>query len=376
MAKLIMGYWDCPVCGKKEITGDVMNCPACGRARGDVIFYMKGGEGPREADQRTDLEYLSQEKAAQIGDDPDWYCSFCNSLNNARASFCSNCGATKAASEANYFDIERKKKEADAARQAAAQAAAAPARPAPKASRRPLLILLAVIIAVAGFLIYRNGTTTRGDLQVTEAGWSRAVQIEENRQKTGSGWSVPEGAEVTGQKQEIYTYNQVFSHYENRRVTRYERVLDHYEEYYEYVNKGNGTFEEVPRQRPVYVDKPVETTVREPQYISVPQYETKYYYTYWQWEPSRVAEASGSDRSPAWPEFTLAENEREGQRTERYTFTVTDAKGQSSSYAMTEDVWNQYPVGSGLSISAKRNGTDVWIVDGSGNKVSQLTPIR
>ena len=42
MGKMVMGYWDCPVCGNQGIAGNVMNCPACGRARGDVKFYMKG----------------------------------------------------------------------------------------------------------------------------------------------------------------------------------------------------------------------------------------------------------------------------------------------------------------------------------------------
>ena len=44
MAKLVMGYWDCPICGNKGIRGDVVNCPSCGRARGDVQFYVKGYE--------------------------------------------------------------------------------------------------------------------------------------------------------------------------------------------------------------------------------------------------------------------------------------------------------------------------------------------
>ena len=373
MAKLIMAYWDCPVCGAKGIAGDVMNCPACGRARGEVTFYMKGGSGPREADERADLQYLSQEKAEQIGDDPDWYCSFCNSLNNAKAAFCGNCGATKAASEANYFDIEQKKKEAEAARQAAA---ARPSQPAPKASKRPLLILLAVIIALAGILFYRNMNTTRGDLTVTATNWVRAVQIEENRQKSGSGWSVPAGAEVTREKKELYANNRVFSHYENRSTTVNERVLDHYETYYTYEDRGNGTFEEVPHQRAVYTYEPRETTTREAVYKTVPQYETKYYYTYWQWEPSRVAEASGSDHSPAWPEITLAENEREGQRTERYTFTVTDAKGKATTYALAEEFWNRYPVDSQLDISVKRNGSDAWIIDGEKNRIAPLTPMK
>ena len=67
MSKLVMGYWDCPVCGTKEIRGDVANCPSCGRARGDVQFYMKGyNEGEtREEDERSDVEYLDEEQYHQ-----------------------------------------------------------------------------------------------------------------------------------------------------------------------------------------------------------------------------------------------------------------------------------------------------------------------
>ena len=65
MPNLVMGYWDCPYCGNKGNRGDVANCPACGRARGDVQFYMKGyNEGEiREENERADVEYLDEEQA-------------------------------------------------------------------------------------------------------------------------------------------------------------------------------------------------------------------------------------------------------------------------------------------------------------------------
>ena len=68
MSKLVMGYWDCPVCGTKEIRGDVTNCPSCGRARGEVQFYMKGySEGEtREENERSDVEYLDEEQAKYV----------------------------------------------------------------------------------------------------------------------------------------------------------------------------------------------------------------------------------------------------------------------------------------------------------------------
>ena len=97
MGKLVMGYWDCPVCGTKEIRGDVQNCPACGRARGDVKFYMKNyTEGEiREENERGDIEYLSEDEAKYVSKNPDWYCSFCKSLNSDNSEYCSNCGSSR-----------------------------------------------------------------------------------------------------------------------------------------------------------------------------------------------------------------------------------------------------------------------------------------
>ena len=106
MSKLVMGYWDCPVCGSKEIRGDVVNCPSCGRARGDVQFYVKGyqeGQNLRE-EELNQFEQLDDEKAQTFSKNPDWYCSFCNSLNSDNAKFCGNCGSSREDSEANYFE--------------------------------------------------------------------------------------------------------------------------------------------------------------------------------------------------------------------------------------------------------------------------------
>ena len=121
MAKLVMGYWDCPVCGMKEIRGDVQNCPSCGRARGDVKFYMKNyTEGEiREENERGDIEYLSEDEAKYVSNNPDWYCSFCDSLNSDNAEYCSNCGASRKDSESNYFDQLKKRKEREEAELAA-----------------------------------------------------------------------------------------------------------------------------------------------------------------------------------------------------------------------------------------------------------------
>ena len=73
MGKMVMGYWDCPVCGNQGIAGNVMNCPACGRARGDVKFYMKGvaEDEIREAGETGGIEYLNEDQKQQFGKNPD-----------------------------------------------------------------------------------------------------------------------------------------------------------------------------------------------------------------------------------------------------------------------------------------------------------------
>lgn len=372
MGKLVMGYWDCPVCGTKGIQGDVMNCPSCGRARGDVQFYMKSGaeNAPREANDRKDIEYLSEEKAAEIGKNPDWYCSFCNSLNHDNAAFCSNCGASRESSDSNYFDQLKKRQQAQQA-EAAAQASISPAV---TKSKRPLYILLAVIIAVAGLIFYFNSNKTRGDLQVTGLAWSRSIPVEQNIEYTEEGWNLPEGANVISQRNEIHHYDQVLDHHEKVEVQKSRRVLDHYETYYTYSDNGNGTFEEVEHQRPVYSTEYYTETESRPVYRSVPRYATKYTYTIWRWTPSRTAAASGTDHNTYWPDLNLKEDEREGSpRSESYSFTVVDRKGNSTSWELAESDWMNIEVESNLNITSKRTGSNAWITDDDGKQIAQVT---
>ncbi len=375
MPKFVMGYWDCPFCGSKEIRGDVMNCPSCGRARGDVQFYMKGyTEGEtREENERSDVEYLDEEQAKYVSKNPDWYCSFCNSLNSDNAQFCGNCGSSREASESNYFEMLEKKKAREAA-----EAAAQPQPAAAKPSRKPLLIFACILLAIIGFFVWMNGNKTAGDLKVTGLNWVRNINIEENRMFSESGWTLPSGAEQTDARQEIHHYDQVLDHYESVEVPRTRQVLDHYETYYTYQDNGNGTFSEVPHERPVYTTEQYYETVQQPVYRQVPRYATKYYYNVWRWTPSRDVKASGDSHDAAWPEVTLGENEREGQRTEVYRFSVESTKkaGETAVYRIAESGWNNLNTGDQVYITAKRSGAEPYLSDAKGNKIADLVRER
>ncbi len=375
MGKQVMGYWDCPVCGNKGIRGDVINCPGCGRARGDVQFYMKNGadQGERAANDRGDIEYLSEEKAKEIGKNPDWYCSFCNSLNKDNAAFCSNCGASRESSESNYFDQLKKKKEAEQA-EAAAQAQTQPKQ---KKSARPLLLLVIAVAVIIGVFLFFNSNKTKSGLRVTDLAWSRTVPVEQYLEYSESDWYVPEGGEVVSQKSELHHVDQVLDHYEDVEVERSRQVVDYYETYYTYKDNGNGSFDEVAHERPVYKTEYYTETVSQPVYVPVPRYQTKYYYRIWRWTEVRRENASGSDHQTFWPELNLAEDEREGeQKEELYTFTVTDEKERKSTYSLAEEDWMHIQVNDSLNITAKRTGADAWITDEKGEKVTRLTQVK
>ena len=377
MSKLVMGYWDCPVCGNKEIRGDVTNCPSCGRARGDVKFYMKNVEegSSREENDRTDIEYLTEEQAKYVSKNPDWYCSFCNSLNSDNAQFCGNCGATREDSEANYFDRLKKKQEEEAAELAAQPQVSSQPQ---KGSRKPLVIVAAILLAIVALFVWMNGNKTAGDLQVTALNWIRNINIEENRMFSESGWSLPDGAEQTNARQEIHHYDSVLDHYESVDVQRSRQVIDHYETYYTYEDNGNGTFTEVSHQRPVYETEYYTETVQQPVYRQVPRYATKYYYNIWRWTPSRDVTATGTDHNTEWPVPELAENEREGQRTEDYRFTVEHTKEKKSpeTYRLAESDWMNINVGDHLFITAKRSGADPYISNEKGDKIADIQQVR
>ncbi len=367
MGKLVMGYWDCPYCDTKGIRGDSAVCPSCGRPRGEVVFYIKGQaqDEERRADDVADIEYVDEETAKYVNRNPDWYCSFCETLNSDNAETCQSCGASRKDSEANYFQMLEKKREREAAQQR-------PAQTQQKKSRLPL-ILIAMVLVFVGLFMFMNGETTSKDYEISAISWERAIQIEQNQLYHESGWSVPAGGSVTSQRSEVHHYDTVLDHYENVQVQRSRQVIDHYETYYTYTDLGNGMFDQVEHQRPVYTTEYYTETVREPVYRQVARYQTKYYYDVWRWTPTRVATASGTDHDVYWPDTQLSENEREGQRGAAYRVVITNTKkGESIRYRVSEEDWNGLNAGDAIYFTATRTGGDPCISDEKGNPLVRL----
>ena len=272
MGKIVVGCWDCDYCGADRISGEIKICPNCGKPRGkDITFYMAGE------------------------------------------------------SEANYFESKEKDRELEKKREEARREAegANVSKASPGRSRLPLFIALFI---AAGLLIYLLMPKTKG-LHVDGKSWERAVSVERYQEVQDSSWDLPDGAWNVTSREEIYTYNHVFDHYETRTREVSEQVLDGYDTEIEYRDLGNGYYEEIEHQVPRYRTEYHTETYEEPVYVDVPVFAKKYYYSIMKWE-------------------------RESGRSEKYWIQSGDKQ-----YRIKYDLWQQVKTGS--DIKATVNGGEI-----------------
>ncbi len=337
MGKIIEGFWNCPYCGAQKIQGHLRECPSCGKARGeDTVF---GHDTPGEENTVKEPETVSREA--------DWHCEYCDALNPADAETCLSCGAPR--TDKDYFDMREKKKEKEEA--AKPQPSVPEPRKASASSRLPLLIVLAAAI----FLLIYLSSPKKASLQVRDRSWERNIAVEQLTTLKENGWSVPDGGRVYDQKEEIHHYDSVLDHYQTVEREVGERVVDHYETVVTgYKDLGNGYFEEITEEQPVYTTVYHTETFQEPVYITIPRYATVYYYEIERWVYERTETARGTGKeTPAWPEISLAEQEREGNRTESYTLTAVNSKGKEFYYTCrSEEEWQKLKEGTSLNVRA------------------------
>ena len=352
--RIVEGLWDCPYCDTRAIGGLTKSCPCCGHPQDtDTKFYLG-----------TEKKYVEEELAAQYGQGPDWVCPYCKSLNRIRFQYCAACGAPKEESEDSYFTSREKEDAAKEAKEAKIAAMAGTNTDTGKAQdsgsgggKKPIL-LIAILLAIVGLLVFhfwpRNYET-----QISTAAWERSVDIEALRTVQESDWTIPAGGRQTGSRLEVHHYVQVLDHYETRSRQVSEQVYDGEETYTTYSDNGDGTFSEETHSRPKYRTEYRTEYYEEPVYRNDPVFETKYYYDIDRWITDRTEKSSGADIEPYWPEVTLAENEREGQRYEVYNVVV---KSEDKSYTvyLPFDWWSELKAGDKVEITV------------SGGKVKKL----
>lgn len=391
MGRIIEGLWDCKYCGSKGIGGSKRECPHCGKPRDtDTKFYL-----------RDEVTYVDEEKAKNISRNPDWVCRFCDSLNPDTTDVCISCGASKTAENMNYFE-NRKKQEEKLKQQTSetsyigilsnniqdVEDSTVPKNEDlynyskdSKAVRDSenitvskgffgkyvnvffsrvrdffddygnilLLLMLGIALIVGAIWLFTPKTKT---VTIEQISWERSIDIERYQTVDESGWSLPSGARLHESKTEIYKYESVLDHYENKTRQVAKQRLDHYEtRVVGHRDLGNGYFEEITEQVPVYVTYYETEHYQDPVYRNQPIYKTKYYYEIDKWLHDRYLTTSGYDKSPYWADTSdLGSDERTSTYEEEYYILYTDKKGNTKEISMSYDEWSDMMVGDTITI--------------------------
>ena len=112
MGKIVEGYWDCPYCENKGISGLEKHCTACGHPQDEgTKFYLK-----------SEKVYVDENKAKNYGKGADWTCAYCGSMNKHDATKCVSCGADREESTGDYFENVKKQEQKEAEKKAQEQA--------------------------------------------------------------------------------------------------------------------------------------------------------------------------------------------------------------------------------------------------------------
>ncbi len=327
------GAWDCPFCGATRNRGPEKFCGGCGSPRGpEVKFYLP--EDARVVDDAHELEKATS--------GPNWTCEFCSGDNAGWNKFCTGCGSGREAGVAR--DVVTHRGQAPSSAEEAARSSAAGRSPLPETSPqtdppRParrkacglclggcglLLVLLALL---AGFLSCSHSEK----LDLVSAHWDRAISIEKQVTVREQAWSdqVPSGARELSRNREVRSHRQVQIGSETRTRTVQREVQDGTEQVkVGSRDLGNGYFEDVYEDRPIFRTVQEEETWQEPVYRQEPVYATRVTYEVERWKEVRQARASGEDNRPEWPETNLARGEREGPRTEKYVLKLRGRDGK------------------------------------------------
>lgn len=345
MGKLVLGLWDCPYCGTTGISGDITECPNCARARHEnTKFYLP-----------ETIKYLPEEKANKVNRNPDWVCPYCNSLNSDSLHTCAYCGADRTAENRNYFTRTNSSpktstthtentKPQPAMQNTYHRADTYSSRSTyyEKSSRGfnihsiiAFFLIAALIVGMVYVLIPKNEKIT-----ITQFAWERSIEIQRYQPVNESDWSLPENARLQYTKQEFHHNDKILDHYETKSKSVPIKKFSHYEtEVVGYRDLGNGYFEEITSQVPVYDTEYVTETYEEPVYRYEPVYATKYYYEIDKWLYERTVKTHANDHTPYWGETNLKSDERVSHKSENYTITGQTSKNKVRTVSLEYSVW-------------------------------------
>lgn len=366
MGRILEGFWDCKYCGTKRIGGSLRQCPNCGKARGDdTTFYL----------DTTKNRYVPEEQAAKINKNPDWICNYCGQLNSDDDDSCVFCGAPRTTENLNYFENKEKQKETEKPKNE--NYTPAYSSTTRDYSSEPLsfsdyssefkstfscissffaetwkTMLIVLLIAVSIFSIFWFLRPKEYDITVNELSWERCINVERYQTVDESDWYLPSDGRLLYTREEYSHSEQVLDHYETKTRQVAKEYISGYETYVSgYRDLGNGYFEEITDQRPIYETYYETETYQEPVFRSESVYRTKYYYEIDKWLYERSVKTSGTDNSPYWGDPNLASDERTSTQSETYMVKGIDIKTEETiSFSLSLEDWSSLNVGQNLQV--------------------------
>jgi hypothetical protein len=339
--------WDCLYCGAQGNRGRDESCQNCGRSRpAETKFYLDDDEPIVE----------DEELLKEAGAGPDWVCAFCGTSNGAERVTCRSCGAEPDADSHQQAVKEYAVGEVPTTGDMTVdERPPAPAESAASSNRNRIILIGLAAFAVlciglaAAFLIFGG---REASASVSGFEWQRTVDVEAFQTVQEEDWSVPAGGRIQSERQEIHHYDEILDHYETRQRQVQEQVQVGTESYVcGQRDLGNGFFEDVQCERPVYETQSRTESYEEPIYRQEPVYQTLYVYDIDKWIVVRTDEASGNDHSPFWPRADLGVDEREGQQSELYVVMFNDEEGETHRWETTLAQWQAYEMGQQVVLS-------------------------
>ena len=307
--------WDCAYCGQTRLLGVThRHCPTCGAAQDPGKRYFPP---PGEEVEAQGHVFVGADRA----------CPACSTPMSARAEFCTTCGSPLA----QGAEVRRLVDAPPAARQPVAK---------PRSGRGKkilFLVIAGVVAAIAFFALYKRERT----VTVRGHAWTRTVAIEQFVEATEREEcrSMPNGATLRRRYAETRT-RQVQVGEDCEEQCRDERV-----------DQGDGTFR---------VDQKCQTKCK-------PRYRDEHYrvdmceYTIGRWRKERdaVAQGTGLEPAPTWPEVRLAPggagrygSEREGSRTESYRLELEESGGKRHPCELAKEAtWSSLAPGTTVTVA-------------------------
>lgn len=329
-----VALWDCPSCGNKGNMGPLTRCTGCGSSRPpDVQFYLP--DNPMVVENEEELQKI----AAGV----DWICGHCHGQNKAWDKVCRSCASPR---DADSQDVELKEVEysledvpttGQVARKPNENELAHLNAGKTKPYQRNLLFIAAFFLLIA--IVYLFSTTKTGKVRVDSFEWERITALEHYEVVQKEDWSAPAKAFDVKNFQAIHHYNQVLVGYVTR--TRTVQVPAGTRRYVcGRTSTGNGYFRDKYCTETIYKDK--QETYKEPQYQSVPVYQTKYKYNIYEWVKKESIKASGKNQQAQWansPYLQQVNEWREGTKEAHYWVFVKDKQSLIHKEEIPFDRW-------------------------------------